>query len=131
MKTANSMLPGHPPLKREGNIIYFPGAWQKEAPDHTEHPMPEADPMPPFLEYRDTFRELGIFAPGNHETIYYSLYRLRIRSLEELAKTPPGKIVRKGIGPKTYEIIRAALESRGIASEAWGIPETAAARQGN
>jgi hypothetical protein len=32
MKTANSMLPGLPPRKREGNIIYFPGAWQEVPP---------------------------------------------------------------------------------------------------
>jgi hypothetical protein len=36
MKTANSMFPDLPPFKREGNIIYFPGAWQ-EAPDPAEY----------------------------------------------------------------------------------------------
>jgi hypothetical protein len=87
--------------------------------------------MPPFAEYRDTFMKLGIFAPCNHETIYYSLYSLRICSLEELAKTPPNKIRRRGIGPKTYEMIRNVLESNGIASEAWGIPEAAVTRQEN
>jgi hypothetical protein len=33
MKTANSMLSNLPPLRREGNIIYFPGAWREETPD--------------------------------------------------------------------------------------------------
>jgi hypothetical protein len=122
MKTAISMLSDLPPLKREGNIIYFPGAWQEEAPDIAEYPAPEADPMPPFSEYRDAFMKLGITAPRNHGAIYYSLYALRIRSLEELAKTPPHKIQRRGIGPKTYEVIRNVLESNGIASDVWGIP---------
>jgi hypothetical protein len=85
--------------------------------------------MPPFSEYRETFRKLGITAPKNHGTIYYSLYALRIRSLEELAETPPDKIHRRGIGPKTYETIRNVLESNGITSEIWGIPEAAAAQQ--
>jgi hypothetical protein len=33
MKTPISMLSNLPPLRREGNIIYFPGAWREEAPD--------------------------------------------------------------------------------------------------
>ena len=87
--------------------------------------------MPPFSEYRDTFRSLGINGPNNHGWIYYSLYDLRIRSLEELAETPPDKLWRKGIGPKTFEIIRGVLESNGIASELWDIPEAAVTRQEN
>jgi hypothetical protein len=128
MKTAISMLPDLPPLKREGNIIYFPGAWQDEPP---EPPKALEEPMPPFAEYRDTFRKLGITAPHKHEMIYYSLYYHRIRSLEELAKTPPEKIHRRGMGPKTYEMIRNVLESNGITSEIWGIPEAAVTRQEN
>jgi hypothetical protein len=111
----------------ENNIIYFPAPAGMQAPAPAEHPAPEADPMPPFSEYRETFRKLGITAPKNRGTIYYSLYALRIRSLEELAETPPGKIRRRGIGPKTYETIRNVLESNGITSEVWGIPETAPA----
>jgi hypothetical protein len=38
MKTAISMFSGFPPLKREGNIIYFPGAWQGEPPEPPNAP---------------------------------------------------------------------------------------------
>jgi hypothetical protein len=129
MNTANNILPAPSPLKREGNIIYFPGAWQEEPPAPAEHPALEVDPMPPFSECRNTYKKLGITAPHKHGTIYYSLYALRIRTLEELAETPPYKIHRRGIGEKTFDVIRSVLESNGIASEVWGIPEATAARQ--
>ena len=112
------------PPRRENNIIYFP------APAPAEHPAPEADPMPPYSEYCDTLRKYGF---DNfkylHQRMFDTLYDLRIRSLEELAKTPPEKIRQRGIGQKTYEIIRSVLESNGIASEAWGIPKAAVTRQ--
>jgi hypothetical protein len=116
------MLLDLPPLKREGNIIYFPSPAGMQAPVPAERSAPEADPMLPFSEYREAFRKLGITGPNNRGQIYYSLYDLRIRSLEELAETPPYKIRRRGIGQKTFEIIRTVLASNGIAGETWGIP---------
>jgi hypothetical protein len=61
--------------------------------------------------------------PARADDFIYSLYALRIPSLEDLAKTPPNKIYRRGIGQKTFEVIRAALKSNGIASDVRGIPE--------
>jgi hypothetical protein len=103
-----------------------------QAPDAAERPASEADPMPPYPEYCDTFRKYGFdnFKYLTHR-IFNGLYDLRIRSLEELAETPPKKIVQRGIGPKSVERIRGVLESNGIASELWDIPETAVTRQEN
>ena len=121
-----------PKPEQRGKIIHFPAPAGTRAPDHAERPATEADPMPPYPEYCDTFRKYGFdnFKYFHHR-IFATLYDLRIRSLEELAKTPPEKIRRRGIGPKTYEIIRSVLKSNGIASEAWGIPEAAVTRQEN
>jgi hypothetical protein len=125
------MIGGGEPPQQENNIIYFPAPAGMQAPDPAEHPAHEEEPMPPFSEYRDSFMKLGIIAPQKHSQIYYSLYYLRIRSLEELANIPPNKIHRRGIGPKTYEMIRVALKSNGIASDVWGIPEAAVTQQEN
>jgi hypothetical protein len=104
MKTEISMLSDIPPLKREGNIIYFPGAWREEAP---EEPLP-----PPFAEHCEAFK--GVDFGGIQERILWALYYLRIHSLEELAKTPVSKLkLRYRIERKSLEIIHATLESRG------------------
>jgi hypothetical protein len=127
-----NMIGGGEPPERKNNIIYFPAPAGMQVPDPAEHSASEADPMPPYSEYCDTFSGYGF---GDikylHHRIFFAFYDLRIRSLEELANTPPGKIARKGIGPKTFEIIRGVLESNGIVSEAWGIPEAAVTRQEN
>jgi hypothetical protein len=80
MKTANSMLPGLPPHKREGNIIYFPGAWQEVPPK-----APEEPPLPPFDEHCEGFS--GVDFGGIRARILWALYYLRVHSLEELAGT--------------------------------------------
>jgi hypothetical protein len=70
-----------------------------------------------FGSRQEALRRLAVYAPEQ--------IKLRIRSLEELAKTPPSKIAGYGIRAKTYEKIRNVLADNGIASEAWGIPEAA------
>jgi hypothetical protein len=49
------------------------------------------------------------------DRIIWTLYYLRIHSLEELAKTPASKLrLRNRIGRKSLECILAVLESRGL-----------------
>jgi hypothetical protein len=112
MKTAISMLSDLPLLKREGNIIYFPGAWPEETPEpprEPERPLP-----PPFAEHCEGFNGVDFGGNPNGGRILWALHYLRIHSLEELAKTPVSKLrLRYRIGRKSLEIIHAALESRG------------------
>jgi hypothetical protein len=110
MKTSISMLPDLPPLKREGNIIYFPGgAWPQEAPEPPKEP-----PIPCYDEHCESFS--GVDFGGNHARILGAFYYLRIHSLEELAGTPVSKLkLHYRIGRKSLEIIHAALKSRGFA----------------
>jgi hypothetical protein len=106
MKTANSMLLYPPPLKREGNIIYFPGAWQEVPPK-----APEEPPQPQFNEHCKGFN--GVDFGSTHVRILWALYYLRIHSLEELVRTPVSKLkFRSRIGRKSLERILAVLESR-------------------
>jgi integration host factor subunit beta len=112
MKTANSMLPGLPPLWREGNIICFPGAWREETPDPPK--APEKPPLPSFEDHCEGFS--GADFGGIHHRILWALYYLRVHSLDDLAKTPVSKLrLRNRIGRKSLERILAALESRGYA----------------
>jgi hypothetical protein len=113
MKAENSMLPDLPPLKREGNIIYFPGAWQKEAPEIRRKIPNDPASLPPFEEHREGFK--GVDFGSAHARILWALYYLRIHSLEELAGTPASKLkLRNRIGRKSLELIQATLESRGF-----------------
>jgi hypothetical protein len=73
MKTANSTLSDLPPLKRGGNIIYFPGTWQEEAP--------EQPPLPQYDEHCEGFK--GVDFGSIHDRILWALYYLRIHSLNE------------------------------------------------
>jgi hypothetical protein len=54
MKTTNSMLIDLPPLKREENIIYFPGAWQEEPPELPK--AAEEPPRPQFDKHCEGFK---------------------------------------------------------------------------
>jgi hypothetical protein len=111
MKTTNSMFPDFPLLKREGNIIYFPGAWQEEPPEPSK--APEEPPLPQFDEHCEGFKVVDF--GSIHDRILWALYYLRIHSLEELAKTPVSKLkLRYRIGRKSLECILAVLESRGL-----------------
>jgi hypothetical protein len=116
MKTANSMLPALRPLKREGNIIYFPGAWEEEAPESPK--APEQQKLP-FSEHCEGFKNVTF---GNFKyRILFALYHCRIHSLEGLAKIPPGGLLKiRRIGRKSLELIQAALESRGFTLQAGG-----------
>jgi hypothetical protein len=110
MKTAISMIPL---LKREGNIIYFPGAWQGEPPELPK--ASEEPPLPPFDEHCEGFS--GVDFGGIRARILWALYYLRIHSMEELARTPVSKLkFRNRIGRKSLERILVALESRGYTS---------------
>jgi hypothetical protein len=107
------MLPDLPPLKREGNIIYFPGAWQEEAPEVRRKIPNDPAPLPPFEEHCEGFK--GVDFGSIHARILWALYYLRIHSLEKLAGTPASELkLRNRIGRKSLEIIHAALESRGF-----------------
>jgi hypothetical protein len=109
MKTAISIFSALPPLRREGNIIYFSGARPEEAPESPKEP-----PIPCYDEHCESFS--GVDFGGIQKRILWALYNLRIHSLEELAKTPVSKLkLRYRIGCKSLEIIHAALESRGFA----------------
>jgi hypothetical protein len=63
MKAANSMLPDLPPLKREGNIIYFPGAWQEEAPEIRRKIPNDPASLPPFEEHCEGFKGVDFGSP--------------------------------------------------------------------
>jgi DNA-directed RNA polymerase alpha subunit len=108
MKTSNSLLPDLPPLKREGNTIYFPGAWPREPPK-----APEQRKLS-FSEHREGFKDVT-FGSYYHTRIMWTLYDLDIRSLEDLVRTPVNELLKhRNIGCKTIECIRAVLESRGF-----------------
>jgi hypothetical protein len=120
--------------KPKRRIIPFPAPAGTQAPAPAEHPAPGADPVDSYSECRafvdyllglDNLKYLKL-------RIITAFYNLRISSLEKLAKTPPEKMrMQRGIGAKAVKAIRDALESNGIVSELWGIPEAAVTRQEN
>jgi hypothetical protein len=120
---------GEPP-RPEGNIIRFHAPTGTQAPDPAEQPAHEEELS--FTEHREAFKGVDFGGNPTECRILWALYRNRIHSIEKLARIPATKLLDcRRIGEKTLEQIRAALESRGIASEAWGIPETAVTQQEN
>jgi hypothetical protein len=103
-----------PPLRREGNIIYFPGAWREEIPEPPK--APEEPPLPSFEEHCEGFEGATFGSISIHSRIIWALYYLRIHSLDDLSRTPVSKLrLRNRIGLKNLECILAVLESRGYA----------------
>jgi hypothetical protein len=103
-----------PPLKREGNIIYFPGAWQGETPAHAGHSAVYEEPWPSFAEHCEAFKGVDFGGSPNGGRILWALYHNRIHGIEELVRTPAVKLLGfHYVGEKTLERIRVALESRG------------------
>ena len=127
-----NVIGGGEPPERENNIIYFPAPAGMPAPDYADPPAPYEEPKLSFAEHREAFK--GVDFGGNPAggQILWALYRYRIHSIEELARTPAAKLLNcRRLGPKSVERIRAALRRNGIVSEAWGIPEAAVTRQEN
>jgi hypothetical protein len=123
---------GFPLLKRERNIIYFPGAWQDEAPDLVEHPAVHEEPRPSFAEHCGAFKGVDFGGNPTGGRIIWALYHRRIHSIEELARTPTAQLLDcRCFGQKTFERIQTALKNCNIASEAWGIPKAAVTQQEN
>jgi hypothetical protein len=114
------------PSKPEDNVIRFPAPEGTQAPDITKHPAHEEEPMLSFAEHCEAFRGVDFGGNPTECRILWALYRNRIHSVEELVRTPATELLDcRRIGPKTLGQIRAALESNGITSETWGIPEAA------
>ncbi|GHU14195.1 hypothetical protein FACS1894161_4740 [Spirochaetia bacterium] len=116
--------PGHggAASRVKGKIISFPEKWKgNAAPTKPEAPNC-GKPMPSYSEYRAAFSHVVNFK-HLQTRILWALYNLRIRSLEDLAKTPPNKIMyQRNTGKKTLEAIRAVLESNGLlAGSEWDI----------
>jgi hypothetical protein len=127
-----NMIGGGEPPRRESNIIYFPAPAGMQAPDPAEHSAPYEEPRLSFAEHCEAFRSVDFGGNPTGGRILWALYRNRIHSIEELARTPATNLLDcRRIGQKTLGRIRAALESKGISSEAWGIPEAAVTRQEN
>jgi hypothetical protein len=94
--------------------------------------VPYEEPRLSFAEHCEAFKGVDFGGNPTGGRILWVLYHNRIHSIEELARTPATELLNyRRVGPKTLERIRAALESQGIASEMWGIPETAGTRQEN
>jgi hypothetical protein len=103
----------------EGKIIAFPTPAEAPTPDLSifgQESVPPAveKPMPPYHEYRETFRKLGFNAKNVSGRIVPVMYLLGIRSLEELARTPRDKLRGPGIGAKCLTTIRNVLAANGI-----------------
>jgi hypothetical protein len=86
--------------KQEGNIIYFPGAWQ-------EPPKPQPHP-----HIGDYLYEQGIHFRANlvwalQDLGAYNLETIATLSVRELAKC-------RGIGKKSIDDLRAFLQSKGL-----------------
>jgi hypothetical protein len=115
--------------KPERKIIPFPA---RNAIERKQEPPKAPEQRKVSLEeHCEGFKGVQ-FGAYYHTRIIYALYDLHIHSLEELVKTPPDELSKhRGIGAKTFEIIRSVLESNGIASELWGLPEAAATRKEN
>jgi hypothetical protein len=127
-----NMIRGGEPPRREGNIIYFPVPAGTQASEPSEHPAPYEEPRLSFAAHCEAFEGVDFGGNPTGGRILWALYHNRIHSIEELARTPAIKLLDfRRIGQKTLGRIRAALESKGIVSEAWGIPEAAVIRQGN
>ena len=95
-----------------GKIIAFPipEAKQKNAGEDSTPKKPD------FTDWRKNFDDSGFedykFVGAK---ILWALYDLRINSLEELANTPPSKIMRcRNVGKKAIAIIKAVLEKNGL-----------------
>jgi hypothetical protein len=124
----NMIGSGEPP-RRENNIIYFPTPAGTQAPNPAKHFALYEEPRLSFAEHCEAFKGMDFGGNPTRGRILWALYHNRIHSLEELAGTPATKLLDyRGVGQKTLERIRAALASKGIVSEAWGIPEAAVTR---
>ena len=85
-----------------------------------------------FAEHCEAFKGVDFGGNPTGGRILWALYRYRIHSIEELARTQAAKLLDcRRIGPKSVERIRSALRSSHIVSEARGIPEAAVTRQEN
>jgi hypothetical protein len=127
-----NMIGGGKPPERKNNIIYFPTPAGMQAPDPAKHPAPYEEPKLSFAEHCEAFKGVDFGGNPTGGRILWALYRYRIHSIKELARTPAAKLLDcRRIRPKSVERIRSALRSSHIVSEAWGIPEAAVTRQEN
>jgi hypothetical protein len=125
-----NMIRGGEPPRRESNIIYFPAPAEMQAPDPAEHPASYEEPRLSFAAHCEAFEGVDFGGNPTGGRILWALYHNRIHSIEELARTPATNLLDcRRIGQKTLGRIRAALESKGISSEAWGISERAVTQQ--
>jgi hypothetical protein len=91
-------------VKREGNIIYFPGTWE-ESPKIPEPPKPQ-----PHIG--DYLYEQGIHFRAN---LVWALQDLGAYNLETIAALSVRELAsRRGIGKKSIDDLRAFLQSRGL-----------------
>jgi hypothetical protein len=79
-------------LKRENNIICFPAPAGTRAPDPVKHCALYEEPGLSFAEHREAFKGVDFGGNPTGGRILRALYRNRIHSIEELAKTPATKL---------------------------------------
>jgi hypothetical protein len=127
MTAKNRAAPSWVTVPGPCRIIPFPGT-AAATPDRRD-----LESRLSFAEHREAFRGVDFGGNPTRGRIVSALWSLNIHSLEELAKPASLEKLRerRNMGPKTLARIRAALESNGIASEVWGIPETTGTRQEN
>jgi hypothetical protein len=94
-------------IKREGNIIYFPGTRQEE-----ETSKPPKTPEPPHPDITDFLYEQGIRFRSN---VVWALKDLGAYNLETMAALSVREIAkRRGIGKKGIADLRAFLQNKGL-----------------
>jgi hypothetical protein len=104
MKVIDVVLP-KPTLKRDGNIIYFLGAWQEQKPPEPPNPPPHPDAGEFLREQGIPFRSDLVFALN--ELGAYDLHTIAAVSYRKLKAC-------QGVGGKSITKLRAFLQSKGL-----------------
>jgi hypothetical protein len=102
--------PHNPPIKREGNIIYFPGALQEQK---VLEPSKRQDPLRPELsKVFKYFEEQGINLSFK---IRFALYNLGGYDLKTITTISARELKKyQGVGEKSIAKLRAFLQSKGF-----------------
>jgi hypothetical protein len=94
-----------PPLKRDGNIIPFPGALQEKKP-------PEPPKTPSYSDVYNFIKEQGV---SFRTDLAFALYKLGGYDLQTITTISARELKKyQGVGEKSIAQLRAFLQSKGF-----------------